>query len=241
MNVDPTRHTVVIIQARMTSTRLPGKVMLRLGPGTVLDCVLRRAYRIPGIDQVCLAVPEGEEHQPILDVAAGYEGLSVVRGPEADVLRRYAIAAEATEADFVVRVTSDCPLIDPAVSGAVVATAHATNACARTSFETGFPLGLDTEAMPVGLLFEADRRATEAAEREHVTPFIWRQPNRFPVTYIDRRPDRRAWRLTLDTQADYELIRAVYEALGRDDPCFDFKAIEALLNEHPELAELNTQ
>jgi len=238
MAIAMSRRAVVTIQARMTSTRLPGKVMLPLGSGTVLDCVLRRARRIPGIDLVCLAVPDGAEHQPIIDVAASYDDISVVHGPEDDVLRRYAIAAKATNAEIVVRVTSDCPLIDPDISGTVLAAARATNACARTSFETGFPLGLDTEAIPAEWLLEADAEATEPDEREHVSPFIWRRPDRYPVTYIDRRPDRRSWRLTIDTVEDYELIRAVYDALGQSDPCFEFDAVEEFLNEHPELVAL---
>jgi len=234
-----TGGSVVVIQARMTSSRLPGKVILPLGPGTVLDCVLQRALRIPGVDFVCLAVPEGNEHQPILDVAAGYPAVRVTCGPEADVLRRYSIAARETEARFVVRVTSDCPLIDPLVSGEVLAAAIHTNAYARTSFETGVPLGLDTEAMPARFLFEADAEAQDSIDREHVTPFIWKQPERFGATLIDRAPDRRSWRLTLDEQEDYELISAIYAELGADGRHFGFDEVEALVLKRSELLEIN--
>ena len=231
--------TVAIIQARMTSSRLPGKVLLPLGSRTVLDCVMRRARCIPGVDSVCLAVPEGEVHQPILDLAAAYGSVRVTRGPEVDVLRRYAIAAREVNARYVVRITSDCPLIDPSVSGEVLAAAVSTEAYARTSFETGAPLGLDTEAMPVRMLFEADAEADAPFEREHVTPYIWKRPERFGATYVDRSPDRRSWRLTLDEKPDYELISAFYRELGDDDPPFGFGAVEALLTAKPELLGIN--
>ena len=230
---------IVIIQARMTSSRLPGKVLLSLGAGTVLDCVLRRARRIPGIDGVCLAVPEGDAHQPIIDIANNYKSVYVARGPEADVLERYAIATRETNARYVVRITSDCPLIDPVLSGEVLSAAVSTDAYARTSFDTGAPLGLDTEAMPARFLFEADAEANDPADREHVTPYIWKRPERFGATYIDRSPDRRSWRLTLDERPDYKLISEIYRVLGDRDPPFGFDAVEALLLAEPELLAIN--
>ncbi len=239
MTQSPAGRSIVIVQARVTSTRLPGKVLLPLGGGTVLDCVLQRAVRILGIDGVQLAVPDGAVHQPIIDIAASHPDVGVSRGPEEDVLRRYAIAADASSADFIVRITSDCPLIDPEISGQVLAAARARNGYARTCFNTGAPLGLDTEAMPTRILLEADREAEAPKDREHVTPFIWSRPDRFPATYIDRKPDRRSWRLTLDEQSDYELITKIYETLGSSNAYFGFTEIEALLIKHPELLELN--
>lgn len=239
MTLSEASRSVVIIQARVTSSRLPGKVLLPLGTGTVLGCVLQRATRIPGVDLVQLAVPDGPEHQPIVDIAASHPGVGVSRGPEADVLRRYAIAAEASGADFIVRITSDCPLIDPEISGQVLSAARLQDGYARTSFNSGAPLGLDTEAMPARILFAADREAKAPQDREHVTPFIWSRPDRFPATYIDREPDRRSWRLTLDEQSDYELISKIYEILGDGDTLFGLAEIEALLIERPELLELN--
>lgn len=233
------RRAVVIIQARMTSTRLPGKVLLPLGSATVLDSVLRRAARVPGVELVCVAVPEGVAHEPIVDVVRSYPEVAVTRGPEGDVLGRYAMAAKRVGADFVVRITSDCPLIDPAISGSVLAAAVATDGYARTNVETGYPHGLDTEALPVRLLEEADIEATEAFDREHVTPFIWRQPQRFPAVYLDRRPDRRDWRLTLDTPADYELMIRLWPLLGDAPEQCSFPTLERVLRERPELLAIN--
>ena len=121
----------------------------------------------------------------------------------------------------------------------VLSAAVSTDAYARTSFDTGAPLGLDTEAMPARFLFEADAEANDPADREHVTPYIWKRPERFGATYIDRSPDRRSWRLTLDEKPDYKLISEIYRVLGDRDPPFGFDAVEALLLAEPELLAIN--
>lgn len=231
---------IAIIQARMTSTRLPGKVMLPLGPGTVLHRVISRAARIPGLSAVCVAIPEGAEHDGLAGHAQAIRGCLVVRGPEHDVLKRYRLAAEASAADYVMRITSDCPLIDPGVCGMVLDLALRSGGYARTAFDRGYPLGLDVEAMPAGLLAEADAEAAADDEREHVTPFIWRRPDRYPLSMLDRLPDRRAWRLTLDEPADYELMRAIEAGLGDEAGMKEFADVEALLLRAPGLLALNS-
>ena len=229
-------HTVAIIQARMTSTRLAGKVMLGLGGAPMFAQVVRRARRIPGVDAVCLAVPEGAAQAPLVAAAEAIDGLSLARGPEDDVLRRYAEAAEACQAEVVVRVTSDCPFIDPGVSGAVVAARHLAGAdCARTAIGGGWPLGLDTEVFTMDALRAADREARDAYEREHVAPFFWRRPERFATVWLDGTPDRRHWRLTVDTAADYDRAKAVYDTLAPTDPDFGLAALDALFAADPSL------
>jgi spore coat polysaccharide biosynthesis protein SpsF len=233
-------RTVCIIQARMTSTRLPGKVLLPLASAPALARMLERVKRIPGLDAVCVCIPEGSAHQPLVDVCRQLGGVMVTRGPEQDVLRRYAIATEETRATTVMRVTSDCPLIDPQVSGAVLSMKLISSApCARTSGTSGFPLGLDTEVFDAEVLLAADREAVAPDEREHVGLFIWRRPDRFPVVQLDRVPDRRVWRLTLDYREDYDLISKIYDQLYVADPKFGFSAIESLLLERPDLVAIN--
>lgn len=232
-------RAVAIIQARMTSTRLPGKVLLPLAGAPLVARVIERARRIPGIDAVCLAIPEGAAHAALGDLARA-AGAAVAVGPEDDVLARYHIAARATAAEIVMRVTSDCPFIDPAASGTVLAMLRAGGVpYARTAIKTGYPIGLDTEVMRADTLAAAARESADPFEREHVTPFIWRQPERFPFLMLDRVPDRRAWRLTVDTAADYTLAHRLYEVLHPADPDFDFAAIENLMLAQPDLASIN--
>lgn len=231
-----TGRVVVIIQARMTSTRLPGKVTLPLAGVPMLNRVLERASAIPGADHVCIAAPEGEVHDPIADIVRQFPDVSLVRGPEGDVLRRYALAADATDATTVIRITSDCPLIDPQVSGAVIGLARATgSSLARTAHDRGYPHGYDTELMSAELLRVADRDAIDPFDREHVTPFLWNRPDEFPAVFLDRRPDRRSWRLTVDTPGDYRYCSALYEKLYPRNPLFGIGDLEQLFATDPVL------
>lgn len=234
-------RTVVVVQARVTSTRLPGKVLEPLAGEPVLVRVLERARRIPGIDAVCVAIPQGPDHEALAELAHRFSDVTVVRGPEEDVLRRSAIAAAATKAETVVRITSDCPVLDPHASGAVVAARRAAGVpYARTCFDRGYPHGFDTEAIAVDALLAADREATDPYEREHVTPFLWRHPHRFPAVHLDRVPDRRTWRLVLDTPEDLVLLTRIYEELFPRDPLFGLAALEGLFQRRPDLLEINS-
>lgn len=221
----------------MTSSRLPGKVLLPLVGDTVLSRVVRRAAAIPGVDRVCVAAPEGAAHDPI-EAEATRLGVACSRGPEHDVLRRTRIAADRAGAARVVRITSDCPLVDPNVAGRVVEAQRKRSAgFAATALDRGYPIGLDVEVFPIEALREADDLARDAYEREHVTPYLWRRPERFEPWYLDRKPDRRAWRLALDTPEDLEVIRRITERLLPEGPGFGFDAIEPLLLAEPEILD----
>lgn len=227
--------TVAVIQARMTSTRLPRKVLLPLAGESVLAHVVRRVRAIPGVDRVCAAIPVGAEHEPVCSEARRL-GIEVSRGPEADVLRRTRLAADSCGARRVVRVTSDCPLLDPEVAGRVLHEQTARGVpYASTALDHGYPIGLDVEAFDAAALRDADDHARDVYEREHVTPYLWRRPARYPTFYLDREPDRRSWRLALDTPEDYEVITAIIDRLGVAAAGFGFDAIEALLTRQPEL------
>ena len=232
--------TVVVIQARMTSTRLPGKVMLPLAGQPMLHHVIRRAEAIPGVSRVVLAIPEGPDQDPIRRFAATQQDLAVVTGSESDVLERTIAAARAVNAHTVVRVTSDCPMLDPAVSGAVLASYRVAGVeYARTRVTHGYPHGLDTEVVALAALRTAASEATDPYEREHVTPFIWRRPERFSTLLIDTLPDRRHWRLVVDTQADYELATCVYEALHSSSRLFGLSDLVRLFESRPDLLTIN--
>ncbi|MEK7245342.1 MAG: glycosyltransferase family protein, partial [Pseudomonadota bacterium] len=166
----------VIVQARMGSTRLRGKVLMEVGGTTVLDHVLRRCQAIAGADVVCCAIPESNDSDPVADEARRI-GVEVFRGSESDVLDRYWRAARALKADVVMRVTSDCPLLDPAVAAEVLALRSRESADYACNFDKPtWPLGLDCEALTFAWLERAAREATKSYDREHVTPYVREHP-----------------------------------------------------------------
>lgn len=230
-------RTVVIIQGRIGSARLRGKVLADVGGQPMIAHVVERAHRIEGIDEVVVAVPDLPEDDVLAATTSAF-GVRVVRGPADDVLQRYVIAAGAANADAVVRVTADCPLLSPTVSSTVVADYRRGDAdYVSNTLERTFPRGLDTEVVSVAALQTAAREAATDAEREHVTPFIWTRPHRFRLRSIRTAPDRSNLRLTVDVAEDLVLVRAIYDALG--PPWFDIEDVFELLDRRPELVALN--
>jgi spore coat polysaccharide biosynthesis protein SpsF len=229
--------TVAIIQARMGSTRLPGKVAMDVGGKTMLARVVERVRETPGVNEVVVAIPDTAADDPIVEICRALDVQSQ-RGSEHDVLDRYLSAARDSGADAVVRVTSDCPLLDPQVSGSVVRrfqTArpdYASNTLVRT-----FPRGLDTEILPMEILELAAREAVDDPDREHVTLFVWRQPARFRLLSVEVEGDHSHHRWTVDSPEDLELIRRIYGKLG--DAGFGYQEVLDVLTAHPEWAEIN--
>ena len=205
--------TAVIVQARMASTRLPGKVMQELAGRTVLHHVLSRCTFIRGADVVVCAVPDEPASTPLEHVAAE-SGATVYRGPEKDVLARYLGAAAAVGASTVMRVTSDCPLIDPEICDQVISlrtreTADfATNNTPRT-----YPQGLDCEAFTAKALADAANAATDPFDREHVTPWLRRAPQLKRANLSSGVPTLSSHRWTLDYPEDLAFLRAIFNAL----------------------------
>jgi len=213
-------RVVAVVQARMGSTRLPGKVLTDIAGRTMLDRVLTRLERSVRVDEVVVATSTLAPDDAI--VAAGAElGFRVVRGDALDVLSRYAVAARASEADVVVRVTSDCPFIDPdvvsSVVGALVDAPEPVDYAANTLEPRSYPRGLDCEVMTVAALLEADRLDDDPGTREHVTPFI-RDSGRYRLVAVAHPVDLSAIRWTVDTDEDLELARQMAAHFGgRDD------------------------
>ncbi|MDX2193362.1 MAG: glycosyltransferase family protein [Gemmatimonadales bacterium] len=233
-------RTLAIIQARMTSTRLPGKVIAPLAGAPLLAHVIRRALAAPGVEAAVVAIPEGDAHEPIERLVAPMPDVALVRGPEHDVLARFRLAIDRWQPEVVVRITADCPLIDPAVIGAVVALRQATGAAyACTAPESGYPLGYDVEVVTAEALRLAHRLARDPYEREHVTPFVWRRADLFPCVHLDRRPDRRHWRLCVDAPEDLGVAAAIFERLYPLDPLFGYEPVARLLEAEPWILEHN--
>jgi spore coat polysaccharide biosynthesis protein SpsF len=200
---------VCIVQARMGSTRLPGKVLLPLNGHTVIGEVLTRCKQIPGIDRVVCAISPNPDCRPLFDEASKYCDTALASvGDEGDVLGRYAAVARTRGADIVVRVTGDCPLISPELCGEVLAALERENAdYASNVHPRTFPQGFDCEAFTNDILQEAHHRAGPH-EREHVT--TWMLSANIRRVNVSS-PWRLEGRLTLDTWDDYQTIRASFE------------------------------
>lgn len=232
--------TAVIIQARMQSTRLPGKVLMDLAGKTVLSHVIERCRAIPGAEVVCCAVPDTGADDPIAAEAERLE-VTVVRGSHSDVLDRYAKAARQVDADVVVRITSDCPAIDPDVCGAVldlrakVGAGYATNALPPAAW----PDGLDCEVISRDWLERAAREATSAFDREHVTPYIRAHRKSLIAALPCPDGDLRSCRWTLDTEADLRFLRAVFGRLPSGPAGWNWREVRGILQAEPALADIN--
>lgn len=197
----------------MGSSRLPAKVLADIGGRPALAHVLERAKLIDADAILVLAIPSAASDDPLVEVGVK-AGATIVRGSTDDVLDRYHQAAQQTAADAVVRITGDCPLLDPAVSALVVARFLAGDLDYVSNVHPPtYPDGYDTEIMSSAALAAAWREAVDQYEREHVTTFIWRRPDRFRTANVADAVDRSSWRLTLDTAEDLEQIRRLHHRL----------------------------
>jgi spore coat polysaccharide biosynthesis protein SpsF len=230
---------VAIIQARMGSTRLPGKVLMDLAGKTMLERVMQRCRRTVRLDEVIIATTDKTSDDPIAELCA-QQDWPCFRGSEDDVLDRYYQAARWRKADTVVRITSDCPLIDSEVIDRCIKefletpnVGYVTNCW---PFRT-FPRGLDVEVFSFAVLEQAWRQDYNPAWREHVTPYIYCHPEIFQVRAIVNDVDYSNMRWCVDTQEDLALVRNIYEAFGTDR--FSWRQVLTILQQNPQWLELN--
>lgn len=229
-----------IVQARMGSERLPGKVLAAIGGSSMLAHVVARAAACAAIDDVIVATGDRADDDPIEDACLAL-GVACWRGSPHDVLARYRGAADAHRADVVVRLTADCPLLDPAVIDAVVAAlVDARDPCdyASNTIVRSFPRGLDAEALWLDTLHRLDRLARAPSAREHVTALVHQRPEWFVCSSVEGAIDASDLRLTVDTPADLELVRRL-EARLAPSPTTPHATIVALLRREPALAAIN--
>ena len=226
----------------MGSSRLRGKTMADIGGVPALRRILDRLGRVAELDGVAVATTVAEEDEPIRACARG-AGVPVHSGDPVDVLGRMRDAAAKVGARTVVRVTGDCPLVDPVVvSRALAAFARdAPDHLSNVLSDRPHPHGLDVEVVSFAALDAAAREATEPADREHVTRFLYTHPERFALRRLDASPAlaRPDLRLTVDTAEDLDLVRRVYAALEPSDPGFTAEDVVAWLDAHPEVRALN--
>lgn len=231
---------VVIIQARMGSTRLPGKVLKKLSNKTVLEQVVERVARSCHHVKIVIATTSKKEDD-ILQKEAERIGALWFRGSEDDVLERYYRAAEQYKADLIVRITSDCPLIDYRIMDSMIeaylqdpSMDYLSNTVERT-----FPRGLDVEIFRYGLLEKAFYDAKENYQREHVTPYIWKNPHLFKICQFKNAKDSSDLRWTLDTEEDFRLISEIYKTLDNGHDYFGYNEIIKQYPFHPEWMTIN--
>jgi spore coat polysaccharide biosynthesis protein SpsF len=206
-------NVIVIIQARMGSSRLPNKVLMPLADKPAIQHVIERARMISGITDVVLATTTSHVDDP-LDEFCKTLGVPVYRGSEDDVLDRYYQAAILYNADIIVRITGDCPLLDPSESTKVVKRLLEHNVDYVSNVNPPMlPDGLDTEAMTVAALKCTWKRAEKRSEREHVTLYIYSNPSDFRIDSIAYPTDRSHYRLTLDEKSDYTLLQLLFTRL----------------------------
>jgi spore coat polysaccharide biosynthesis protein SpsF len=224
----------------MGSTRLPGKVLLDIGGLPMLARVLRRTSRAALLDEVVVATSRAPADDPIARAAAAL-GARVVRGSEDDVLLRYREAADASGADLIVRITADCPLIDPALIDQTIdafrTAAPPVEFAANTLVRT-FPRGLDVEVLSRALLDTLDREAPAGYHRAHVTSFVYENAERFRTRSVEQPRALGHLRWTVDTPDDLAAVRALYERLGNRD-AFTWQQALACVEADPQLAGLN--
>jgi len=220
---------LAVLQARMSSTRLPGKVMAPVLGQPMIARQVERLRRSRRLDRIVVATSDDPSDDTLAHYAADL-GLDVVRGPLNDVLARFLGVLEVfPSTDVLVRLTADCPLADWRVVDAVIDEhlARGADYTHNTAVRT-FPHGLDVEAMAPAALHRAGREATAAYDREHVTPYLYSEPGRFKVASVVREPSLAHLRWTVDYPEDLEFVRHVYGALYPADPDFGTEAIAAL-------------
>jgi spore coat polysaccharide biosynthesis protein SpsF len=230
-----------IIQARVGSTRLPGKVLKKVLGKTLLEYQIERVKRAKAIDEIIIATTTKESDDQIVQLC---QQLSIpyYRGSEEDVLSRYYEAATKFNVDVVVRLTSDCPIIDPNVIDKVVEHYlenkdrydYVSNTLTRT-----YPRGLDTEVMSYEVLKRVHEEAKELVYREHVTAYIYHHPDQFRLCNVSNEKDESKHRWTVDTEEDFLLIKNILETLYPINPLFTLEDVIQILRDKPEWVEIN--
>ncbi len=232
---------VAIIEARMTSSRLPGKMLLQVCGKTILELLIERVSRISQLSDIVVATTWNDTDDPIHELCRRLD-IKCYRGSENDVLGRVLGAAKTFEADHIVEITGDCPLLDPGLG----------SACISDYFELGvdyavvsaryFPSGTAIQIFPTSVLSEVDREyPDDPSAREHVSLPIYSQGDRYKVYRLPsegefNRPDLR---FDLDTYNDFKFIEAVFDELYPDNPMFGLDDVLGLLERRPELKNIN--
>lgn len=233
--------TVAIIQARMNSSRLPGKIVRHILGKPMLELLIERLKRAKLIDQIVVATTNNTSDD-VVEKLTHHIGVGCFRGSEEDVLDRVLCAAHANVADVIVELTGDNPLIDPTVIDRVIRIYQMKNVdYVSNNMKRTYPFGLDTRIFSTRVLEEVSKLTQDPIDHEHVSIFIYEHPEIFTLFNIESDLPEKYWniRLTVDTQEDFQLIKAIYELLYPQNPTFTLGDIIDLLEKRKDLLELN--
>jgi spore coat polysaccharide biosynthesis protein SpsF len=234
---------VSTIEARMRSSRLPGKVLRPVLGRPMLELLIERLRRARRVDEIVVATTESPADNAIEELTRRL-GVGCFRGSEEDVLDRVLRTAQSVKADVIVEITGDCPLIDPGVVDRLVEVYlanqydYVANVLKRT-----YPIGLDTQVFATAVLAEVASLTQDPADREHVSLYIYEHPQRYKLHNVESSLPKKYWdlRLTLDTPQDFELIAAIYHELYPKNPAFTLDDVLRLLDRRPDLLALNAE
>ncbi len=232
---------VVILQARISSSRLPRRVLLELAGRPIIHHILDRLETSKEADEICVAIPDVAVDDELAEALQG-RNIRLVRGPENDVLTRFTIAAYDTHADIVIRATADNPLVDIGLMDEQIRYI-VTNADADYVFTKGLPLGVSTETFTRKTLDKLEYLARTPLMREHVTYYLVQNPAPFSVVHLNPPPEMAhpELRLTLDTREDMELFQAIYNEFYTAGSLVNTSEVVSYLLDRPELIKLNEQ
>lgn len=231
---------VAIIQARMGSTRLPGKVLADICGQPLIKRLIDRVSVTPGLDRVVVATTTDLSDDMLYSWCVKY-AIPVYRGSVNDVLDRFWQCAQLHKAEFIVRVTADDPLKDPEIIKEALDLCNSTSDVdyASNTLQPTYPEGLDIEVVRYRALERAVNEASLPSEREHVMPYIWKHPDRFVLRSFGMQPNLSHWRWTVDKPADLDMVRRIFTQFS-DQPLVGYRAIIEWLNENPEILAINS-
>jgi spore coat polysaccharide biosynthesis protein SpsF len=232
--------TIAIIQARMASTRLPGKVLSDIAGEPMLARIIQRVSATPAIDQIMVATTTTPEDDILANWVTEVAALTCFRGEENDVLDRFYQCAMCHQGDLIVRVTADDPLKDPMIIQKAINffdVIPSLDYCSNTVRPT-YPEGLDIEVFSYSALERAWRESTLPSEREHVTPYIWKNASRFNVINFEHSRNLSDWRWTVDKPNDLEFMNRIFEHF-RGQPLVSFQEVIEHIEMNPALFSIN--
>ena len=230
-----------IIEARMTSSRLPGKVLMKILEKPTLELMIERVRRVQGLDEIIIATTTNATDDPIVELSRKLD-VKIWRGSEADVLGRVVEAATTFGVDVVVEATGDCPLIDPVfLDNSIRVYKQGVGDCVSNAFVPSYPLGMDHYLISTKILQKADKETSDPLDREHVIRYVLNRPNIYKQYNLLAEPQHTYpnLMLTLDTNEDFILIQKIFEKLYPGNPTFDLNDIIHLIEQSPDLAKIN--